>query len=108
MKSNSKQAAGNKSHKTAKNLFLHYYYTYPYFMLTLCIGQEIFLLKYFLDDDLSQTVPWAHTVLNTFPVWHLLLVLYLLKQLSNWLQLLEAADYYASCDLAAKQDMKSK
>eukprot|EP01084_Bolivina_argentea_P140484 246955_1 len=99
----SKTEAGNKSHKTARNLFLKYYYQFPYFMLTLCIGQELFLGAYFLKPYLSKTVPWAHDMLMTSPIWHILFVLYSMKQLANFIQLIEAADYYASKDLAEKQ-----
>merc|ERR1719419_1603480 len=35
----SKMEAGNTSHKTARNWYLRQYYSYPYFMLTLCVGQ---------------------------------------------------------------------
>ena len=104
----SKQEAGNQSHKTGRNIFLRYYYQFPYFMLTLCIGQEIFLLNYFLRDYLSKTVPWANDILNTSPIWHILFVIYSLKQLANWTQLVEAADYYASKDLAEAQDKNAK
>eukprot|EP01083_Nonionella_stella_P282203 960355_1 len=104
----SKAEAGNKSHKTGRNIFLHYYYQFPYFMLTLCIGQELFLLKYFLQNYLSKTVPWANEILSTKPIWHILCLLYLLKQLANFIQLLEAADYYASKDLAQKQARERK
>ena len=75
-------------------------------MLTLCIGQEIFLLKYFLQNYLSQRVSWANNILSTSPVWYILFVLYSLKQFANFVQLLEAVDFYASKDLAEKQSEK--
>ena len=49
----SKWEAGNRSHKTARNDFLRWYYGFPYFMLTLCVGQELFLIKHFFPFNLA-------------------------------------------------------
>ena len=102
----SKLEAGNRSHKTAINEFLRLYYGFPYFMLVLCIGQELFLIKYFLEPSLNIHVPWASDILNSAPIYWSLFVLFALKQYANFVQMIEAARYYAGKDLAQLEQRK--
>ena len=61
-----------------------------------------------LSDRMSTTSLYV-VLARMYPdYWYFPALGIILDIVSHWLQLLEAADYYASCDLAAKQDMKSK
>ncbi|ETO19580.1 phosphatidylinositol synthase [Reticulomyxa filosa] len=103
-----KHQAGNKSHKTAVNWYLRMYYSFPYFMLVLCIGQELFLGVWFLKSTLDENerLRWAHNLLFDTPIYYVLLILFLMKSLANLIQLLEAAQYYAAKDLEESKRKK--
>ncbi|ETO21132.1 hypothetical protein RFI_16072, partial [Reticulomyxa filosa] len=80
-KKKSKHQAGNKSHKTAVNWYLRLYYSYPYFMLLLCVGQELFLGMWYLKPFLYENAQWRwlHNLLfNTF-IFYVLTMLFLMK-----------------------------
>ena len=103
----SKLDGGNRSHKTGKYKFLKLYYEQKYVMLVLCIGQELLLIAFYLNDAYALD---STDVLGQLVFW-ILLVLFALKQYANVLQMMEAGQYYAAKDnqvATSKQDVPSE
>jgi len=102
---------GNKSHKGGRNWFLNFYYTFPYVLLLLCVGQETFLLVLYglgsldnesaasgLDLTNAEAGPayWIRQVLlglgwSSFPF-------FVLKQVANVVQLWEGIQFLGALD----------
>lgn len=101
----SKLDAGHGSHKTAHYPFLKLYYESKPVMVVLCFMQEFFLLGY-LWQRYSPTV--EQFFMQQSVLFYASLIGYSLKQITNVMQLIEAADYYATNDLAKKENAEKR
>jgi len=106
----SKVEAGGDTHKTGNFWILEFYYTFPYALLVVCVGQELFLLVWYIQPYLANGSVLYHysqlLMTISFPV-------FAFKQLTNVLALVEAIDFYATTSLAKhiqerKQDAEKK
>jgi len=94
-----KLAQNKTTHKGSKNPLLNFYYTFPYALLVMCVGQELFLLSVYLlaftDEAKSNTIllfPVAYpAAVISFPI-------FTLKQIINAVQLADAASEIVALD----------
>merc|ERR1719323_3084969 len=91
----SKVEAGNDTHKQGQFWILKFYYTFPYALLVVCIGQELFLLLLYVYFHLSHGSALAGLCES---ILKLSCPVFAFKQICNVFQLMEAADYYATIE----------
>ena len=91
----SKVAQQKTTHKGSMNPLLNFYYTFPYALLTFCIGNELFFITlYLLSYPHYEMIRIGYTILMylSFPIM-------LWKQLMNIIQLYDSCNEICALDL---------